>query len=635
MAKKVLSIVIGTENTRVCEISYRKNYKNKGVRVLRSISFPTPPNTIEDGYIKDKAAFGEKLKMKLREAKFKSDKVIFSIASSKIASREVILPPTKEKRIMDIIRTGASDYFPVDVQDYVLSYYILEKDITGRKDKALRKKQKEQEKKEKKLAKKLQMQEQKELRKKNKTDRIVDSMEQQEAKASEKKAENTVKEIKADDNQPMKKHMRLSVYAVPSSLVKNYYNFASMMHFDIVSIDYSGNSSYQLLKRQANHGTNVFIQMNEQDTLISILQNDIMMLQRNVGYGLSALTDSVMEQEFFKVNSKEEAFKLLMDKNLLMLEKVNRSEQHAIPIAEAYDEAAASNEYDNTSGSVSLDENAMEYEAKSYIIDSLHFLTNSIVRMLDYYRTNHKNTTIDTIFISGSGVLIQGIEQYFAAEIGLPVKKMDKLMTVSSNKKSFDYRKNPSDFLSCIGAVINPINLVPIEFTMKRQKRSTVIATIIFSIVCLAGSAGTLFVGFTDYHSAANELKKVQAESKKIPRLSGAHEKYETELKELTDLKKFEQSTKSKNDNITSILSEMEKKLPTGTIIHSMQFNGSGLTMNVTINSGSIDSNAIIAKTLIQLKSIKYFSNVDVSGTTNNSEDGISKVTFTISCTYQ
>lgn len=631
MAKKVLSIVIGTESTRVCEISYRKNYKNKGIRVFRSISFPTPQNTIDDGYIKDKAAFGEELKNRLREAKFKSDKVIFSIASSKIANREVILPPTKEKRIMDIIRTGASDYFPVNVEDYVLSYYILEKNNSGRKDKELRKKQVKEEKK---LAKKLHKQEQKERRKKNKTDQIVDSMEQQEALAAENMAVDTVQETKTEDTRPMKKHMRLSVYAVPSTLVKNYYNFASMMHFDIVSIDCSGNSSYQILKRQANRGTNVFVQMNEQDTIISILQDDVMMLQRNVGYGLSTLTDSVMEQEFFKVNSKEEAFQLLMDKNLLMFEIENKPEQSVNPIADAYNEAAASNEYDNTSGRVSPEEHAREYEARRDIVDSLYFLTNSIVRMLDYYRSNRKNATIDTIYISGSGALIQGIEQYFAVEIGLPVKKMDKLMTVSSNKKSIDYRKNPSEFLSCIGAVIKPINLVPIEFTMKKQKRSTVIATILFSVVCLAGSAGTLYMGFTDYNSAAKELKEIQDESKKLPKLSGVHEKYKAELKELADLKKFEQATKSKNDDITAIITELEKKLPTGTAIHSMQFNESGITMNVTINSSGIAANAIIAKTLIQLKTITYFSNVDVSGITNNSEDGISKVTFTIACTY-
>jgi type IV pilus assembly protein PilM len=124
MAKKILSIVIGNESTKVCEVSYKKNNKNKGIRVFRSISFNNPDNSIEDGFIKDINLFGEELRRQLKAGKLKSDKVIFSIASSKIANREIILPPTKDKKIMDIIKTGASEYFPIDIKDYILSYDI-------------------------------------------------------------------------------------------------------------------------------------------------------------------------------------------------------------------------------------------------------------------------------------------------------------------------------------------------------------------------------------------------------------------------------------------------------------------------------------------------------------------------------
>lgn len=127
MTKRVLSIVIGTEYTKVCEVSYNRNNIKKGIKVYRSISFPTPKNSIEDGFIRNMNAFGEELTIQLRANDFKSNKVIFSVASSKIASREVILPLVNENRIMDIIRTGASEYFPIDIKEYILSYSILEK----------------------------------------------------------------------------------------------------------------------------------------------------------------------------------------------------------------------------------------------------------------------------------------------------------------------------------------------------------------------------------------------------------------------------------------------------------------------------------------------------------------------------
>lgn len=626
MAKKVLSIIIGTELTRVCEVSYRKKYKNKGIRIFRSISFPTPENTIEDGYIKDKAVFGEVLKNKLHQAKFKSDKVIFSIASSKIANREVILPPTKENRIMDIIHMGASDYFPVDIKDYILSYYILEKNVTEHKDVAA-------DKNKIKLAKKLEKQEKKAFRKKNKTDFISENLELLDSQTLEYKKENNGQETKTDDKTHMKKHMRLAVYAVPSNLVKNYYNFASMMHFDIVAIDYIGNSSYQLLKRQIYRGTNVFIQLNEQDTIISILRDDVLMLQRTVGYGISALTDAVMEQEYFKVNSKEEAFLLLSERNLLQPE--NHWERKVIQIPASYEEAAISLENEKELSTAQLYTNEMEYEARKSIINSLYFLNSSIVRMLDYYRTNHKNTSINTIYLSGPGILVQGIDHYFASEIGSTFIKMDKLVTVSSKKSAADYRRNPSDFLACIGAVLNPINFVPTEFTIKKLNRNTVFATLLFALVCLIGSVGTVYVSMSDYKTENEKLIHIKKESDAMPKLQGVQKQYDTSVKELEDLQNLDQITQSKNADIKEILNELEKKLPSGTVIHSMQFTDKALTMNVTVHAGGTDSTAIIAKTLIQLKSIEYFAKVDVSGISTKGEDGNGKVTFSITCLYK
>ncbi|HWT26912.1 MAG TPA: hypothetical protein VN131_03160, partial [Mobilitalea sp.] len=476
MAKKVLSIVIGTECTKVCEVSYRKNYKNKGIRVFRSISFPTPANTIEDGYIKDKAAFGEELRNQLRAAKFKSDKAIFSVASSKIANREVVLPPTKEKRIMDIIQTGASDYFPIDTKEYILSYSILEKNVSSRKNRVL---QRKLEKKQKKLARQQENEYRKALKRKSKTEIIADNMELLETQSDQQlSTENNESIIQNNDegNRKMKRQMRLSVFAVPSTLIRNYYNFASMMHFDIVAMDYTGNSSYQIIKRQAHRGTNVFIQLNEQDTLISILQDDVLVLQRNVGYGISTLTDAVMEQDYYKVNSQAEAMELLKNNNLINLDP-QQTQMLQFDSSWSRGEVAAASEYIRAIGAPKLPGEGEELEARRYIIESLHYLTNSIARMLDYYKANHKNVEIDTIYLSGAGMAIKGIDNYFTSEIGMPHKKMDKLATVSSIKKAAAYRSNPSEFASCIGAVIKPVDFVPLEFIIKKQKRSAILAT--------------------------------------------------------------------------------------------------------------------------------------------------------------
>lgn len=631
MAKKVLSIVIGTECTKVCEVSYKKNYKNKGIRVFRSISFPTPVGTIEDGYIKDKSAFGEELRIRLKAAKIKSDKVIFSVASSKIANREVMIPPVKEKRIMDIIKTGASEYFPIDLKEYILSYLVLEKRTSPRKEKAIKKKLS---KKDVKLAKKLEKKNKKALKKKSKTDIIADNMELMDIKQRESAQENENNETKTENLNNEKMHMRLSVFAVPATLVKNYYNFASTMHFDIISIDYSGNSSYQMIKRQANRGTNVFIQLNEQDTLISILRDNVLILQRSLGYGIANLTDAVIEQEIYSASNALEASKLLESTNLLSLEIDN---QEKIPFDSSWSkgEAAAASEYVRAVSASQKKDSDAELEARRNIRESLHFLTSSIARMLDYYKSNHKETEFDVVYLSGAGIHIQGIENFFFSEIGITHKKMEKLWTVSSKKKATAYRNNPSEFISCIGAVIKPIDFVPIEFIEKKQKRSAVIATIIIAIACLAGSVGTIYVSYADYQSALGELDQVYEKYNAMPPTSGFHSEYDQAVLELDNLHELEKMTQSNNDMIKDVIEELEKKLPSGTVINSMQFSETEVTMNVTINDDGGGSYALITKLIKQLKTIEYFENVDDSGITTSQEDLITKVSVTITCTYR
>lgn len=639
MAKKVLSIVIGPECTKVCEVSYKKNYQNKSIRVYRSISFPTPENSIDDGFIKDVETFGEELRKQLKLGKFKADKAIFTISSSKIANREIILPPTKEKKIMEIIKTGAADYFPIDIKDYILSYSLLEKKVSDRMEKSLRK---QLDKKENKLAKHQRKLEKKAKKKKSQTEIIAEKMDLLDTQTAERTDAGHMIDTVIDPMADKKKHMRISVYAVPSSLVKNYYHFAKAVHLDIVSIDYIGNSNYQIIRRQVNRGTNVFVQLNEQDTLISILRDETLILQRTIGYGISTLTEAMLEQEFYQVSNKEEALELLSNRNLL----TGEMKEEPDPITTgAIEEAALTDEQPEAEESVRKSEQQVrrgpweqsgnsELVARTNILESLHFPTNSIARMLDYYKSTHKNEEIRKIYLSGTGMRIQGIDQFFLDEIGKPHAKMDKLWTVSANKHAVLYRRNPGEFISCIGAVIKPVDFVPKELLEKKQKRSAIIATALLTLACVAGSVGTVYIGYSDYQIAQDELNQVNSQLSAMPQVNEVYSEYDNSVKELDDLLKLEQSVKSNNDKINAVIEELEKKLPSGTIINTMQFTESGISMSVVADDNNAGANALIAKVYQQLESIEYFATVDIDGIAMTQDEVSTKVSFTITCTY-
>lgn len=128
MAGKIISIEIGYSLTKVCEVDYLV----KNPKVYRSFLIPTPSAVLEDGVIRLEEEFVETLKQLLKTNKIKSKQVIFSIASSKIASREVFVPPVKENRIADVVRANAQEYFPIDISQYQFAHTILEREGNGK-----------------------------------------------------------------------------------------------------------------------------------------------------------------------------------------------------------------------------------------------------------------------------------------------------------------------------------------------------------------------------------------------------------------------------------------------------------------------------------------------------------------------
>ena len=85
MAGKVISIEIGYSLTRVCEV----DYKSKTHKVYGYFTMPTPEGMINDGILNLNETFVTDLKETLAEHRMKSKQVVFTLTSTKIASREV------------------------------------------------------------------------------------------------------------------------------------------------------------------------------------------------------------------------------------------------------------------------------------------------------------------------------------------------------------------------------------------------------------------------------------------------------------------------------------------------------------------------------------------------------------------
>lgn len=132
MAGKMLSITIGEGLTKICEMEY----KAKTPKVYRGITFETPDDTFEDGKVLKPDVMGQALMKAFREHDIRSNKLVFTIATSRLARRDVLIPPVKEKLIQGVVDANASEYFPVNLEQYKISWKVTN-DGKNREDKQM------------------------------------------------------------------------------------------------------------------------------------------------------------------------------------------------------------------------------------------------------------------------------------------------------------------------------------------------------------------------------------------------------------------------------------------------------------------------------------------------------------------
>lgn len=118
MAKRVLSIQTGIWWTKVALMEYGVKHP----RVFDVFTFRTPDNAVEDGYIRERESLSNQLRAELSKRKITERKVIFSINSAKVVSREVMIPKVRESQLKTLAVEQARENFPMDIASYTISY---------------------------------------------------------------------------------------------------------------------------------------------------------------------------------------------------------------------------------------------------------------------------------------------------------------------------------------------------------------------------------------------------------------------------------------------------------------------------------------------------------------------------------
>lgn len=230
---KVLSVEIGYLYTKVCEL----DYKTKNPKVYNSFVLPTPEGVVADGMFTMTEEFVADFKAKLLEYKIKTKKVVFTVASSKIATREVKVVYCKENRIADMVRANLGDYFPVDINQYEVAHSILS--IEG----------------------------------------------------AELDDKGRVKKGTTPTG------YKLLLLAAPKQILDGYRLFAKALALELEGIDYNGNSVYQVSKETCSEGTQLVMKVDERGTLVLVVRDGQIVLNRSIPYGVEDAIHTIMDTQ--------------------------------------------------------------------------------------------------------------------------------------------------------------------------------------------------------------------------------------------------------------------------------------------------------------------------------------------------
>lgn len=440
---------------------------------------------------------------------------------------------------------------------------------------------------------------------------------------------------------------RLIVYAAPENLIRCYYSLASEMRCNIEAIDIAGNSMYQWLKRSSLQDVSLVMQINENASVLTILDKGELGVQRTVGYGSCTMADALVDTHAYDdINNQARALEFLRTQNFLKTKSGDQSiledeawrKNELAQICESrFRRMEEDDEDEAVGGSIERllsDEEILNrrINARDEVAEAARLLTDNVRRVMEYYTTKNPDADVQRVYITGSGSSIMGMVDMISFELGLPVEIYDVTEGVTFEGTAESVAEFGADFLTCFGATVEPLRLRPAEADVAEQKKNlSILAGAIF--VAAVAILGVLIV-ITNIQISSEEKKKEQfeAEIQRLAYIEELEQIYNASKQSIDFMANADELTFSIGEQLNGIIQALEMQLPTRALVHSLTLNGDALNMNVTTVTKEE-----AAKLLLQLKTIPYIADVQVGGIVETKDEATNRtqVSFSVSCVLQ
>ena len=543
MAKKVLSIQVGYSLTKVCEM----DYQSKKPKMYHCFNVPTPDGVLNDGQITVRDDLIIRIVQGIYENRIKTRDVVFNVSSSRIASREVLIPPVNKAGVIgDIVKNNAKDYFPIDLDQYELAHMLMGK--------------------------------------------------------------------VADESGGEK--LKVNVLAIPKEMLRGYEELAAKCDLNLVALDYTGNSIYQVVKNVCKKDeTALVINIDEHQTVATVLDGETILLQRSLSYGVDEAINLLIESRVYGERSYAQAAQELRRTML-----VRRALDDSTEIIEDYDFVEP--------------ESPKMTVLKDKITHSMTTLISGIDRVISFYNSHNSQNPIKTIWITGVGAGFKGLKRLLTNELGMQVQVLDTNSGFATNQYS---QESFGEYLACFGAAMAPVGFGVVSKKQggkaakeRNQEQNWAVYSILTFSLCVVVAVVLIIYSAVSYTTALNKYNSCVRQMNQLQVVKSVYDKHQEVLGLSAQVDVLYASTQNSNENLKAFIGEMEKKMPKEIVVMSM----AGTTTEVAMQI-EVQSKESMAKVIQQFRYFETISSVQNNGyQCEMDDDGNETVKFNVTLQY-
>lgn len=410
-----------------------------------------------------------------------------------------------------------------------------------------------------------------------------------------------------------KEKYRVMVMATGKDLISGYAKFAASCGLRMVTIDYAGNSIYQIMRSECGSEATLVIKMEDYTTIASVISGGNLMLQRTLANGVERALHALMESPEYYVGSYTEAFNTMCQKSCIKVALSDKT--RVLEKDEVYGETEA------------------ESEARQKITESFGQLISNLVRVVGLYNSKSSNVAISQVILVGIGAEIKGLSKLLTNELGIPTKILKNISGTATHFQSLESEPVVGRYIGAIGATIAPVELAVADTKKSSYKkinygRVSVLVGLLYVIII-----GVLFVqAFVPYYTEIQEEQRLKALEATYAQAEVVHDQYVAMDAFHQDVKGKYLLTKHSNDELIAFLEEMEAKLPSDIIVQ--EFVSDAEKAVFTIDVIDLDEAGKVFQILREFESVRDVTIKEVTTVQygENEENVVKR--FDIECYY-